>query len=74
MRIALAVPAIVDHEILVARIAHAARDQGVSGIADQLFVDIAGKRFQLFQPIGGVKASPASIAGFTWTGPCAGTV
>ena len=60
-RVAFAVPAVVDVHVQVAGVFHAARDHGIGGLADHLFVDVAGELFQLFQPICGVFARPSNF-------------
>src|ERR1043165_3197914 len=70
LRVAIDLPAVVDHEIDVTGVAHAARDHRVGHVLDQLFADVAGKL---------VPTVPAHRRGFSETivvragaGPAAG--
>ena len=54
VRVAFAVPAVVDVHVLVAGVFHAARDHRVGGLADHLFVHVAGEL---------VPAVPAHLRG-----------
>nr|WP_235515797.1 hypothetical protein [Sphingomonas sp. Leaf10] len=54
--VAAAVPAIVDHDIIIARLPNPVRRDRIGGSADHLFVDVAGEFIAAFQLIGGVIA------------------
>ena len=43
LRVAIHLPAIVDHDVLIAGILHAARNHGVGGLLDQVLAHIAGE-------------------------------
>jgi len=53
-------PAVVDHHVAIARVAHSAPDQRLGNLLDQALADVAPDRFQLFQPMGGVGARDRS--------------
>ena len=67
--VALALPGVVDVDVDVAGVFHAGGDDLVGGVANVLVGDLVAKKFQLFQPMGGVCATTCGGAAF-WTGCC----